>query len=177
MKVVLISAKARNGKDQSAIYLKEILEEKGKRILIIHYADYLKYFCKEYLGWDGIKDEHGREILQKWGSQVVRKNYSDTWVDIIIAILRGIYTEYDYVLIPDVRFPNEIDKMKENFDCISIRLTRPNFDNGLTSEQKEHISETALDNYIGFNCRIINDGSLSELKQMLKNFTKRELGV
>ena len=85
--------------------------------------------------------------------------------------------EYDYVLIPDVRFPNEIDKMKENFDCISIRLTRPNFDNGLTSEQKEHISETALDNYIGFNCRIINDGSLSELKQMLKNFTERELGV
>lgn len=177
MKVILISAKARNGKDQSAIYLKEILEEKGKRVLTIHYADYLKYFCKEYLSWDGVKDEHGREILQKWGSQVVRKNYPDTWVDIVIAILKGICTEYDYVLIPDVRFSNEIDKMKENFDCISIRLARPNFDNGLTDEQKKHISETALDDYVGFDCRIINDGSLSELKQMLKNFTKRELEV
>lgn len=54
----------------------------------------------------------------------------------IIALLKGIRTLYDYIIIPDVRFPNEIDKMCDNFDCITARVIRPNFDNGLTDEQK-----------------------------------------
>ncbi|WP_322459555.1 hypothetical protein [Clostridium perfringens] len=42
MKCVSISGRAGHGKDTLALKLKEILEGKGKKVFIIHYADYLK---------------------------------------------------------------------------------------------------------------------------------------
>ena len=110
-------------------------------------------------------------MLQWLGTDVVRKNYEDTWVDMIVALLKGIKTLYDYVIIPDVRFPNEIDKMCDNFDCITARVIRPNFDNGLTDEQKKHPSETALDNY-PMEYELINDGDLEKLLETTKTFLK-----
>lgn len=175
MKVVLIAGAARNGKDQSANYLKDALVSKGKRVMIIHYADYLKYFCRQYLGWNGVKDQCGRELLQKYSTQIVRKNNSDTWVDIVISILKGVCTEYDYVLIPDVRFPNEIYKMKANFECEEYKIIRPAFDNGLTDEQKRHISETALDDY-DFKHVILNCYDERYLEKIMKEFSEQILG-
>ena len=65
--------------------------------------------------------------------------------------------KWDYVLIPDTRFPNEIVRMKEKgFDVTSVRITRINFESELTEAQKKHPSETALDNYI-FDYRVTND--------------------
>ena len=144
MRVILISGSARFGKDSTAFMMKELLEKQKKKVLIIHYADNLKLFAKNYFGWSGQKDQKGRELLQWLGTDVVRNNYEDTWVDMIIALLKGIKTLYDYVIIPDVRFPNEIDKMCDNFNCITVRIIRPDFENGLTDEQKNHPSEVAL---------------------------------
>ena len=63
MSVIMISGKAESGKDFTASILKEELEKKGRKILIVHYADYLKFIAKEYFGWDGVKDEKGRNIF------------------------------------------------------------------------------------------------------------------
>ena len=171
MRVILISGSARFGKDSVAFIMKELLEKQKKKVLIIHYADNLKLFAKNYFGWSGQKDQKGRELLQWLGTDVVRKNYEDTWVDMIVALLKGIKTLYDYVIIPDVRFPNEIDKMCDNFYCITARVIRPNFDNGLTDEQKKHPSETALDNY-PMEYELINDGDLEKLLETTKTFLK-----
>lgn len=171
MRVILISGSARFGKDSTAFMMKELLEKQKKRVLIIHYADNLKLFAKNYFGWSGQKDQKGRELLQWLGTDVVRKNYEDTWVDMIVALLKGIKTLYDYVIIPDVRFPNEIDKMCDNFNCITVRVIRPNFDNGLTEEQKKHPSETALDNY-PMEYELINDGDLEKLLDTTRTFIK-----
>lgn len=171
MRVILISGSARFGKDSTAFMMKELLEKQKKRVLIIHYADNLKLFAKNYFGWSGQKDQKGRELLQWLGTDVVRKNYEDTWVDMIVALLKGIKTLYDYVIIPDVRFPNEIDKMCDNFNCITVRVIRPNFDNGLTEEQKKHPSETALDNY-PMEYELINDGDLERLLDTTRTFIK-----
>lgn len=172
MRIILISGFAQSGKDSSSFIMKELLEKQKKKVLIIHYADYLKLFCKTHLGWDGNKfTQEGRKLLQWFGTDVVRKNYEDTWVDMIIALLKGIKTLYDYVIIPDVRFPNEIDKMCDNFDCITVRVIRPNFDNGLTEEQKKHPSETALDNHL-MEYELINDGDLEKLLETIKMFLK-----
>ena len=46
MKVICISAKARHGKDTAAEIMKEYLEMQGKKVLITHFADLLKYLCK-----------------------------------------------------------------------------------------------------------------------------------
>ena len=46
-KIVLISGHARSGKDYIAEKLKNyIINKQHKTCLIIHYADYLKLFCK-----------------------------------------------------------------------------------------------------------------------------------
>ena len=171
MRVILISGSARFGKDSTAFMMKELLEKQKKKVLIIHYADNLKLFAKNYFGWSGQKDQKGRELLQWLGTDVIRKNYEDTWVDMVVALLKGIKTLYDYVIIPDVRFPNEIDRMRDNFDCITVRVIRPNFDNGLTEEQRKHPSETALDNY-PMEYELINDGDLEKLLDTTRTFIK-----
>ena len=171
MRVILISGSARFGKDSTAFMMKELLEKQKKRVLIIHYADNLKLFAKNYFGWSGQKDQKGRELLQWLGTDVIRKNYEDTWVDMVVALLKGIKTLYDYIIIPDVRFPNEIDRMRDNFDCITVRVIRPNFDNGLTEEQRKHPSETALDNY-PMEYELINDGDLEKLLNTTRTFIK-----
>ena len=71
VKVICISAKAQHGKDTSAAILKEIYEANGKRVLITHYADLLKYICKNFFGWNGEKDDYGRTLLQQVGTNIV----------------------------------------------------------------------------------------------------------
>lgn len=156
-KIILISGKARSGKDTFAQLFKENAEKDNKKCLIIKYGDILKFVCSKYFNWNGEKDEAGRTLLQQVGTNLIRKNNSDTWVNCIIELVKGLRTEFDYVLIPDVRFYNEIIKWKEQeFDCVTVRINRWKetenrkivaFDNGLTEEQKNHPSETALDNY------------------------------
>lgn len=50
MKVITISGKAQNGKDTTAGLLKAALEADGYKVLITHYADLLKYICKQFFG-------------------------------------------------------------------------------------------------------------------------------
>lgn len=162
MKILCISGKARHGKDFTAENLAEDLRILGKKVLITHNADLLKFMCKNLFGWNGEKDEKGRHILQYVGTDVVRKKTPDFWVDFLISVFNLFPNEWDYVIIPDCRFPNEIEKLKESgFDVTHIRVERITlttdsldtpiystpFDNGLTEEAKSHISETALDNY------------------------------
>lgn len=160
MKVVCISGKARSGKDTTAQILKEQLESEGNAVLIIHYADYLKFICKNYFGWNGLKDEVGRHMLQYVGTDVVRAMDENFWVNKVIELLKLFGHNYDYVLIPDARFPNEIESMKSEFQTFSIRVYR----NGLnmSDETKNHESETALDNYV-FDYKIENFGSKEDL--------------
>lgn len=157
MKIITISAKARHGKDFTASLIKMQLEEQGNRVLITHFADLLKHICKTFFSWNGLKNEEGRTLLQTVGTDTIRHKCPDYWVDFLMGVFRLFPDEWDYVIIPDTRFPNENDKPKNEFDVITVRVERPNFDNGLTEEQKNHESEIALDDYM-FDYRIINNG-------------------
>jgi len=154
LEVVCISAKARNGKDAMASALKYYFEKNNKRVLIYHHGDYVKYICTQYFGWNGIKDEIGRTLLQHVGTDIVRKKNPDYWVNTALAFFDIFDTEYDYVLIADCRFFNEIEKYKKSkYKTTSIRINRLNndgtlFDNGLTGKQKQHPSEISLDEYV-----------------------------
>lgn len=166
MKIILISAKAQCGKDQSATFLKEIMERDGERVLITHYADLLKYICKTFFEWNGEKDSKGRTILQKVGTDTIRKINPDYWVNFIVDFLYMFPNEWDYVLIPDCRFPNEIHTINEEFESLSIRINRLDFENNLTEEQRNHPSETALDNF-EFDYYIDTISDLDYLKRQL----------
>lgn len=148
MLVITISGKAEAGKDFTASIIKEILTEKGKKVLIVHYADYLKFIAKQYYDWDGTKSKEGRELLQKLGTNIIRKREPDFWVNIVCRLLSVLYEDYDIALIPDCRFPNEIDKMRMCFtDTLAVKVIRLNYENSLTPEQKLHPSEISLDDY------------------------------
>lgn len=147
------------------------MQKKGKRVLIINYADLLKFYCKKYFGWDGEKDEHGRTLLQKIGTEKVRNKNNNFWVDRVIDFAIIFEEDYDYILIPDCRFKNEIERWNENkFNYISLRVERLNYQNSLTPEQQLHISETALDNY-EFDY-YIKTKNKEELEQEVSKFIK-----
>lgn len=179
MKVILISGKMRHGKDTFANELKKQLEENNKRVLIVHYGDYLKYCLKEYYGWDGIKDEKGRTLLQHFGTEIVRAKDENFWVDTVARLISAIKEEWDYVLIPDVRMPNEIDRIYDFFswdEITTVRIERwidpntPYTDPTSTRAQREHYSETALDNY-AFQY-IIENYHLWAMYDVVNNFIK-----
>lgn len=175
MKIVCISGKAQHGKDTTAKLLEEILEAQGNRVLIAHYGDLVKYVCKTFFGWDGKKDEKGRTLLQRVGTDKIRAVSPDYWVDFIVSILDIFCDEWDYVLIPDTRFPNEYEIYEiYGMDAILLRVVRPNFVSPLTEEQQKHASETALDDY-QYDATIVNSGSLEDLKEAVNNFVNNAL--
>jgi hypothetical protein len=173
MKVICISAKAQHGKDTSALILKEIYEAKGNKVLITHFADLVKYICKQYFNWDGNKDEKGRTLLQYIGTDVIGAKNPTYWADFIVNFLKMFEYEWDYVIIPDCRYPIEAATMESAFDTTILRIERPNFDNGLTNAQKNHPSEVAMDHFT-FDTVIYNKGSFDELKAELLKFTLKE---
>lgn len=168
MKIILFSAKAQHGKDASASILKNIMEQDNKKVLITHYADLLKFICKNMMNWNGEKDDKGRNLLQRVGTDVIRKQNPDYWVSFISGFLKMFPDEFDFVLIPDCRFPNEIQRMiDDEFDVFTVRVNRIDFESSLTDEQKNHVSETALDGYL-FDYYIDTISQLDYLRQKLK---------
>lgn len=164
MKVICISGKARHGKDTLANMMKDHLEQKGQRVLIAHFGDLVKYICEKYFNWDGQKDERGRTLLQYVGTDVVRTQRPDYWTGFVMGVLQLFPNEWDYVLIPDCRFPNEVECFRNNgFDSVNIRINRPDFVSNLTPEQLNHPSETAMDDYMYFDMYVINNGTLDDL--------------
>lgn len=165
-KVICVSGKAQHGKDTVAKVLCNTLSEKGYRVLVTHYADLLKYICKTFFGWDGQKNEEGRRILQYVGTDVVRQQQPDFWVNFIVSILGLFGDNWDYVIIPDTRFPNEITTMGDSFETYHIRVVRPGFVSTLTPEQLNHPSETSLDGYPA-DVIIENSGTIEDLRQQM----------
>lgn len=177
-KVILISGNAQHGKDQTAQFIKSELEQWGRTVLILHFADYIKRYCT-MMGWDGkTKDEYWRTKLQYLGTEKIRQelNMPNFHVNRICEDIQILSDEYDYFLIPDCRFPNEVHYTRATFpeQTMDIRVVRNNFKSSLTDEQKSHISETSLDAF-NFTYEIYNDGNLDDLYDTVYDFVKFEI--
>lgn len=185
MKILAISGKSASGKDTIARMMREKLEANDMRCITIHYADLVKFFAKEFYGWDGNKDIAGRHLLQTLGTNKVRANDVDYWVECVARFLAAINpsNDFDCAFIPDVRFPNEIEVLKKyNKDVITIRINRmrsedgrPYYNPSFTIEQLKHPSETSLDNYNEFDY-IVQNWSLNELEESA-DFILSDIGL
>lgn len=180
MKVIAISGHAMNGKDTTANILAYKLREAGNRVVIAHYADLVKYICKTFFGWDGRKDKAGRTLLQYVGTDVVRSIYPAYWVDFIADMIGFFGDNWDYMIIPDTRFPNEIEDLQDrDIDVTHLRVVRSGFVSPLTEEQKNHPSETALDNYEPDwwidNMDGVDDVMFENLRAQIDYFIKEKL--
>lgn len=181
MKAILISGKSGSGKDQFANYVHEYLDKKDYRVLTIHFADAVKFFAREYYNWNGEKDVVGRTLLQRLGTDIVRKKYPNFWGEIVGKFIAATEQDWDYVLIPDWRFANEYIVVNYyNKDTITVRINRLNADGtfylnpNLTEEQHHHSSECDLDDYY-CDYMIDNSHSLEDLQEQAKEFVKEIL--
>lgn len=168
---VCISGKARHGKDTSANFLKESLENKGYSAIVVHYADLLKFICKSYFGWDGKKDEKGRSLLQAIGTDHIRKMDQDYWVRFVTDLVSMFPKQWDFVIVADTRFENEIGMVRASgFPATHVRVVRKEFDNNLTEEQKNHKSEVALNECIPD--RWLYNTSMDELEEEVEKLAE-----
>jgi hypothetical protein len=120
-----------------------------------------------------------RDALQFVGTDLFRKQFNDnTWVDATMADYKGVsapnglggeYTKYPNWLISDMRFPNEVKAIKDR-DGLIIRINRPS-----VGSTDNHESETALDNFEGFDLVITNNDDLDEIYQTLLPFVKEHI--
>lgn len=176
MKVIGIAGKAESGKDTFGAILKEELESQGKKVMHIGYGDFVKFIAKQYYNWNGEKDEHGRWLLQHIGTEEGRMKVNENiWVDMVINTIQVADKDYDVAIITDCRFLNEFDRWREfGFDMLKIKMLRLTHQNKLTEEQRQHPSETSLDNYN--DCILVqNEGTLEDLRDIAKQIIKVNL--
>lgn len=178
MKICCISGKAEHGKTTFANFVKEECENTGLKVVIIHYGDILKWLADKIYGCGFEKNDTTRTIWQQFGTNVVREKVGDWyWVTLVNIFAKAAEAAgVDVLLIPDARFPNEIDYMREhNSDVEAIRVLRSGHKSRLDEVQLQHPSETALDDYEQFDLWVMNDSDLQNLKDSAKTFVSHEI--
>jgi hypothetical protein len=112
------------------------------------------------------------QMLQRLGTDAVRENlHPDAWV---LALFSTIGAD-DRVIISDVRFPNEVQAIRDRGGII-VRVTRPG---GATEKDAlrhdgrdtAHASETACDELWSTvpHVSILNTGTLEQLDDLIAN--------
>jgi len=151
-KIILLSGKAESGKTTCAKYLKNKLEHKGYKVTTDLFAKYLKGYLKDHYGWDGVtKNEFYRNKLQILGTDTIKEklNFKAFHAKRLAEDIQIIYDDFDYIIIDDCRFKDEVYTLKSIFpeECISVRINRYDHKSKLTEEQLKHKSECDLDNF------------------------------
>lgn len=162
VEIYAFSGKLGSGKDHIARHVFQSQLE-VKETLFLALADHLKVnvinmmnvpYDKVY----GPKDEHSRQCLQHYGTEVVRKEYGDDfWANVLLTWVR-LFSDKGIkrFMITDVRFPNEIKVLKKAGAKI-IRIEAPDRnlerltqeakgDKNVIEKLRNHRSELALDN-------------------------------
>ena len=170
IKVFIISGKARSGKGEVSKIIEDYYKE--KKCITISFAYYLKDYVKRITGWDGSENTKPRELLQQLGIELI-KNKIDNKL-LINRILQDIEVFsyfYDIIVISDARLVDEIESIKERYnDSICIRVNRDE-DNKLTLNEKNHITETGLNNYNNFDY-IIDNINYNQLVNDVENILR-----
>ena len=108
------------------------------------------------VGYYGTESELGkgfmtaREFLQYFGTNICRQIKPNVWTESCINRMELESSELS--IVPDVRFPNEVEAIQKAGGRV-IRLTRKPFEDG-------HPSEIALDDYDGFDY-VLDNSKLS----------------
>lgn len=165
-----ISGKQRSGKDTVAEYLINKYGFKKR-----NFADPLKimaavefHISPELLM---AKPDNVRKCLQLLG-QAGRAFNPDFWVDQVL----DDYQPDQKLVIADVRFKNEADKIKKAGGILvrvmSDRKVRQS--RGVLSNEDD-VSEVDLDDYVGFDYFINNNSSLENLYKQINHFMMEAL--
>ena len=140
-KIFILSGKAKSGKN----YVADIISDYYKNSIQISYAYYLKQYVKKISNWDGLEETKPRTLLQSLGIDLIKQIDKELLIRRVMEDIKVYSYFFDVIIVTDARLKEEIIIPKNLFDCITIRINGK--DNDLTLEQKNHITETDLDNY------------------------------
>jgi hypothetical protein len=173
IKVFIISGKAKVGKDTTANIIKEYGKEKNLKTLNLQFSKYIKMYAQIITNWQGVEETKPRSFLQDLGNMVRNNIDENFFINRIIEDIKVLSNFCDIITISDARLPKELDMIANVYkNSYKINIIRPNFKNELTTEENQHITETALDNYKHFDYIFINDGTINDLKEKVENVIK-----
>ena len=156
-KIFILSGKAKSGKN----YVADVISDYYKNSIQISYAYYLKQYVKKISNWDGSEETKPRDLLQSLGIDLIKKIDKELLIRRVMEDIKVYSYFFDVIVVTDARLKEEVDIPKKLFNCITFRINGS--DNNLTLEQKNHITETNLDDY-KFDY-IINNIDINETKE------------
>ena len=165
MNLYLITGKAGSGKD----YLANKLKERLDNVVITRLSKYIKIIAIELGLWDGNEDNKPREFLQNTGDlmRAIDTNFLTKRILDDIKIYKELGIEN--VIISDVRLINEINYIKNsNYNVITIRVNSDKSNRVLTDSEKNHITETELDNYNDFDYIVDRNNIDNVIEEIVK---------
>lgn len=159
-KIYIISGKASSGKSATG----NIIKSKFENTILLAYADYLKMYAKNISGWDGSEESKPRELLQQLGVELIKNQINENMlINRIIEDIKVYSYFYDYIVITDARFPNEIESIKKEFNNVtSIRINRESYN--LEKQYQNHSTETGMNEYNNYDYVIDNNSDLKALE-------------
>ena len=174
IRLIGLSGRRGSGKDTVARLLQELQPERDWQIR--SFGDAIKSVCAALTGENvapyysqpgkaELVPTFGRtrgEMLQQVG-QALRQWEPLVWVD---AFFAG-FPPAGFLLVPDVRFPNEADPIRARGGLMLRVEGDPLHQRGDGTRDDQHPSETALDDYPHFAATIHNTGSIEDLKRQL----------
>lgn len=107
-----------------------------------------------------------RKMLQQEGTELGRNVYGENvWINTTYEwfnLIGEVWNENNFI-IPDIRFKNEAEAVKNNGGKL-IRIVAPTrtANAPYPEEARRHISETELDDYDGFDYFLFNDVNETE---------------
>jgi hypothetical protein len=182
MQIIGLGHTSRCGKDTLANAIIKNLERTGLRAVKRPFAWKLKEICHDLYAWDGMREpefydtpegEPYRdiklptigltpvEVWVKFGTPAVREQvYQKTWIDYLLKGTKDV----DVLIVPDVRFPNEVEALRE-VDATLVKVVRPGYG------PRKTVADRALVGYTGWDWVVGSVGTMDSLHQWGRFFT------
>jgi hypothetical protein len=141
----------------------------------IPFAWKLKQICHDLYAWDGLREPEfydtpdgekfrdiklptiGKTPVEIWvamGTPAVRNNvYMDTWINFVLKSDH----QADVIVIPDVRFPNEVQAIRDAGGWLA-KIVRPGYG------PRDTVADKALVGWDGWDAVIGRSGEMRELE-------------
>jgi hypothetical protein len=167
-----MNGSAESGKGTVVKYIKESFDLKVEKYSSILYV---KEVARDKFGWDGKKDEKGRNLLSALKQCSIA--YNDLPTLKVVSKVKSAFIGIADVLVVDIREPDEIEKLVKY--CNSAEL--PCFTCRILNAKAEKIAEKSGLSLTGdrlygkydYDILINNNGTLEELKgEVIQKFHK-----
>ena len=168
LKIVVINGQGGVGKDLFINYCNDFCDY----LYSYSTVDFIKHSARRF-GWYGTKEPKDRKmlselkrILKEWNDIPYKK--TSEYID--MAKAASVFNDYDEVLFIHCREPEEIERLKKDFDVITVLIRRLEVEQSWDNPSDDNVFDYFYD-YV-----IINN-TKDELKQSAEFFINEILEV